>query len=85
MVQWCLAVDCNTNPPVGADQWPDDNKYVSNVLANNGTAPIPFGGLEFFAADITYLVDAGHLNCFAKNTYDTLLGTPGYVLAQSCN
>jgi len=77
VVDYCLAVagskfDCSSNPPQ-VESAPDDNTYVSNVLKNNGTAPIPFGGLETFAADITYLMlETGHANCFANNTYDTI-------------
>ena len=90
VVDYCLAVggssfDCASNPPE-VEPAPDGNTFVSNVLANNGTAPVPFGGLEAFAADITYLMlEPGHRNCFAKNTYGTFQ-QPGLppVLADSC-
>jgi len=90
VVDYCLAVagssfDCSSNPPE-VEPAPDGNTFVSNVLTNNGTAPVPFGGLEVFAADITYLMlETGHLNCFAKNVYGTFQ-KPGFppVLADSC-
>jgi len=77
VVDYCVAVagskfDCSSNPPQ-VESAPDDNTYVANVFKNNGTAPTPFGGLENFAGDITYLMlDTGHENCFANNKYGTL-------------
>ena len=47
--------------------------------------PIPFGGLEVFAADITYLVlttDTG--DCFADTRYGTLKYIVPPFLAKSC-
>ena len=90
VVDYCLAVggssfDCASNPPE-VDPAPDSNTFVSNTLKNNGTAPVPFGGLEKFAADITYLLlEPGHENCFANNTYDTfrMPGIPP-IVANSC-
>jgi parallel beta-helix repeat protein len=90
VVDYCLAVggssfDCASNPPE-VDPAPDGNRYVSNVLANNGTAPVPFGGLEAFAGDITYIMlDPGHANCFANNTYGTfqIPGVPP-IVANGC-
>ncbi|HLK11969.1 MAG TPA: right-handed parallel beta-helix repeat-containing protein [Candidatus Binatia bacterium] len=89
VVDWCLATggtpfNCTDNPPL-ADPVPRNNAYVSNALSNNGLHPIPFGGLEAFAADITYLVlapDAG--NCFAHNTYGTLTYVVPPLLAKRC-
>jgi parallel beta-helix repeat protein len=91
VVDYCLAVigssfDCSRNPPE-IETAPDDNRFVSNVLENNGTAPVPFGGFETFAADITYLMLAkGHENCFAHNRYD-VLKDPGVppILANRCD
>jgi parallel beta-helix repeat protein len=90
VVDYCVAVagskfDCSSNPPQ-VESAPDDNTYVSNVLKNNGTAPTPFGGLENFAGDVTYLMlDTGHANCFAKNKYATFEDPflPP-IMAQSC-
>jgi hypothetical protein len=90
VVDWCLAVagspfDCSTSPPA-VDPAPDDNSYVSNALANNGTNPIPFHGLQFFAADITVLLIGDHVNCFARNnTFSTYHGFTPLVLSKSCN
>ena len=84
VVDWCLAVNCTAQPPSG-DPAPDDNRFISNTLLNNAGNPTPFGGLEFFAADFTYLVTgAGHVNCFADNSYTTLNGFGGQILANSC-
>jgi hypothetical protein len=90
IVDYCLAVggsafDCAVNPPE-VDPAPDDNRYVGNKFVNNGTAPVPFGGLELFAADITYLmIEPGHANCFAGNEYETFQ-TPFLdpIVATSC-
>jgi hypothetical protein len=77
VVGWCVAVagtayDCGVLPPI-VEAVPQNNNFVSNVLTGNGENPIPFGGFEQFAADITYLVlDPTAANCFAKNTYGTL-------------
>ena len=59
---------------------------MSNVFKNNGTAPTPFGGLELFAADVTYLMfDPGHANCFANNRYETFEAPVlPPLLAKSC-
>ena len=60
VVDWCLAVAGRVRlliePSAGRVRLPDDNTFVANVFKNNGTAPTPFGGLETFAADITYLM-----------------------------
>jgi len=90
VVDYCLAVagsafDCSSNPPQ-VESAPDDNTYVANVLKNNGTDPVSFGGLEAFAADITYLMlDRGHANCFAKNKYGKFMSpiVPP-IVASSC-
>ena len=77
VVDYCLAVDgtandCDQHPPQVTDTAPDNNVYVANNLVTNGTDPVPFGGLEAFAADISYLMlESGHPNCFARNTYST--------------
>lgn len=85
VLDWCLAVDCNVDPPI-VEPFPDDNTFVANRLVNNGTAPVPAGGLELFSADITYLVlTPGHTNCFAKNVNSTQNGVfIGAVFANSC-
>jgi hypothetical protein len=58
---------------------------VGNNLVTNGTDPVPFGGLEAFAADIAYLVlDSGHPNCFAKNTYTTFKKLSQPTIANTC-
>ncbi len=91
VVDWCLAFDCGVSPanPKGeeGDQYPDDNKFEHNDLLNNAANPVPFSGLELFAADITYLtLDLGHANCFAKNTPGA---TTGFIVppifAKNCN
>ena len=90
VVDYCVGVastdfDCTAHPPA-VEPAPDDNTYESNSLSGNGTNPVPFGGFEFFAADITYIVTAGHSNCFAKNDYGTLkylLAAP--TLANHCD
>ena len=90
VVDYCLAVagskfDCSSNPPQ-VESAPDDNTYVANVFKNNGTAPTPFGGLENFAGDVTYLMlETGHENCFANNKYGTFEAPflPP-VIARSC-
>jgi hypothetical protein len=60
---------------------------VSNTLVHNGTNPVPFGGLEAAAADITYLIfEPGHPNCFANNTYGTFVAPfVQPILAKNCN
>ncbi len=85
-VDWCLAVDCGSNPAVSQDEFPSDNKFHKNKLSNNGTNPSPFGGLESFADDITYVSLGGpnSANCFAKNTGNPINGFNGYQLANSC-
>jgi parallel beta-helix repeat protein len=90
IVDYCLAVggssfDCASNPPE-VEPAPDDNRYVSNTFVNNGTAPTPFGGLELFAADVTYLMlEPGHSNCFANNTFDTFQAPFLHpILANTC-
>ena len=90
VVDYCVAVagssfDCASNPPE-VEPAPDGNTFVSNTFTNNGTAPVPFGGLENFAADVTYLMfEPGHANCFAGNTYATFK-VPGLqpVVANGC-
>src|SRR5262249_43612477 len=57
MLDYCLATagtdfDCATNPPPVRDTSPEDNKFISNTLADNGTKPPP-GPFESSAADIT--------------------------------
>ena len=99
LVDYCLAVagtssDCSLHQPQVTDTQPDANAFVSNVLVHNGTNPNPtndpnFALFALFAGDITYLVNPGHVNCFANNTYSTfgggspLFGDP--VFANSCN
>ena len=86
VVDYCLAVagssfDCTSNPPE-VESAPDDNTYESNVLKNNGTDPVSFGGLETFAGDISYIMlETGHANCFARNRYGTfeMPGVPPLV------
>lgn len=78
VIDYCVAVggsarDCSIpgNEPI-VESAPDFNTFVSNTLTNNGTAPPPHA-LAPYAADITYIMlEPGHINCFAKNTYDTL-------------
>lgn len=90
VVDYCLAVmgssfDCSINPPQ-VESAPDDNTYVANVLRNNGDDPVSFGGLESFAADITYLLlEPGHANCFARNRYGSF-EMPGIapIVADRC-
>jgi hypothetical protein len=90
VVDYCLAVDgtandCDQHPPQVTDTAPDNNVYVGNNLVTNGTDPVPFGGLEAFAADIAYLVlDSGHPNCFAKNTYTTFKKLSQPTIANTC-
>ena len=88
VVDCCLAVadqfDCSSNPPQ-VESAPTTTR-TWRTLQNNGTAPTPFGGLENFAGDITYLMlDTGHENCFANNKYGTLEAPflPP-VMARSC-
>jgi len=94
-VDYCVAVhgtsfDCTQHPPLVTDTTPDHDTVVSNTFVGNGTAPVPFGGFELFAADITYIIKQADgptsNNCFAKNTYMTLKA-PAYPLtiSKSCN
>jgi Right handed beta helix region len=76
VVDYCLAVagtnnDCGLHPPTVTDTQPQYNTFVSNRLTGNGTDPVPFGGFELFAADVTYLVLGTGPNCFANNRYGT--------------
>ena len=76
---------CNLRPPA-VEPAPDDDTFVSNTLATNAGNPIPFGGLELFAADFTYLaIPPSQGNCFAKNTYTTFKGIQPFPLAKTCN
>jgi hypothetical protein len=91
VVDYCLAVggtsfDCSLNPPE-VEPYPDHNVFQGNVLIDNGTAPDPEHPMAPYAADLTYIVlDQGHINCFAKNEYDTLknLGKPMLLQSGSC-
>ena len=56
MLDYCLAVDgsdvsCDVNPPDVRDTAPEHNRFVSNVLTNNGTNPPP-GPFASSAGDI---------------------------------
>jgi parallel beta-helix repeat protein len=97
VVDYCLAVsgtpsDCSANPPVVTDTAPDNDAWVSNELIGNGQNPTTdpaFALFALFAADITYLVDAGHPNCFARNRYYSFAGGPPFfaspTFADHCN
>lgn len=70
MLDYCLAVDgsgldCDTNPPDFSDTSADFNKFISNTLVNNGTAPPP-GDFAAFASDM--LIIGGNNNCASGNT-----------------
>lgn len=90
VIDYCAAVlgtdfNCDDNPPA-VESFPDDNTYVKNTLVNNGTDPVPFGGFELLAADIVYVVEAGHANCFAKNDYVTINSLGGApIFANHCS
>lgn len=78
MIDYCVAVagtdfDCKKNPPAVAHTSPDYNQFISNELANNGTAPPP-GSFASFAADILAL--GGKNNCASGNTATTLMLLP---------
>jgi hypothetical protein len=91
-VDYCLAVlgtdyDCGLHPPIVSDTQPQFNTFVSNKLDNNGTDPVPFGGFENFAADLTYLVLGPGPNCYANNRYATFQAPfPAFqpILAKHC-
>ncbi|MFI5398988.1 MAG: nitrous oxide reductase family maturation protein NosD [Candidatus Binatia bacterium] len=73
MIDYCVAVagtdfDCKKHPPAVANTSPDYNQFISNELANNGTAPPP-GTFASFAADILAL--GGKNNCASGNTAAT--------------
>jgi parallel beta-helix repeat protein len=72
-INYCVAVagtdfDCTKSPPVVIDTAADDNQYISNTLAHNGTAP-PSGPFQALAADI--LVLGGTDNCASNYTAAT--------------
>lgn len=73
MIDYCLAVDgtdfdCSKNPPDVRDTSPEYNRFVSNILIDNGTNPPP-GPFEASAADI--LAIGGRNNCASQNTFAT--------------
>lgn len=64
MIDWCLVVDCETNPPVVTDTTPDYNAFRRNTILENGsnTAPdYPFPGTDT-------LLLGGTGNCATGNT-----------------
>ena len=72
LVDWCVGAalagpefGCDVNPAL-TEPAPDDNHFVKNDLATNGSAPP--SGFEPFAADIALLVGLGTGNCFSGNT-----------------
>jgi len=78
MINYCLAVDgtdfsCAANPPAVRDTSPDNNKFISNHLANNGTNAPP-GPFQGSAADILGL--GGKNNCASNNTAATTILLP---------
>lgn len=90
VIDYCVAVagsafDCASNPPE-VESAPDDNTYVRNSLTNNGTNPASHP-LAPWAADIVYFMfEAGHANCFARNTYGTFEApVVPPILADSCS
>lgn len=74
MLDWCLAVDCGTNPPEVTDTAPEGNQVIANVVTGNGLNPSgPYAPL---ASDIVVL--GGANNCFSGNTVGVTIGTlPG--------
>lgn len=73
MIDYCLAVegtdfDCRQNPPDFRDTSPEHNKFISNVLVNNGTNPPP-GPFQSLAADFVSV--GGRNNCASNNTAAT--------------
>src|SRR5262249_13352447 len=70
MVDYCVAVDgtsiaCDVNPPIVPDTSPDNNKFVSNDLSENGNNPPP-GPFQSLGADLLLL--GGMNNCASDNT-----------------
>lgn len=95
VVDYCLAVDgsafdCDSNP-LEADPAPDNNNFVSNTFANNGTNPEPSHPMASFAADITFIVPENdgdpsvHPNCFSyDNDYTTFTNWGDFTSAFTC-
>jgi parallel beta-helix repeat protein len=78
MINYCLAVegtdfDCRLNPPDFRDTSPDNNKFISNTLVNNGTDAPP-GPFQSIAADIAAV--GGRNNCASDNTATTVTLLP---------
>ena len=82
--EWCsVAGNCPPTPPPNfPDTLPDYNTIVSNVITNNASAPS--SGYEGLAADITYVAIGAQGNCFADNTYGTILNVGGPAPSNKC-
>lgn len=72
MADWCLNVDCTSNPPEVTDTAPDDNTFLDNFVTGNGSSPSAAYPLP--GSDLTILGGTG--NCGTGNTYGTALALP---------
>jgi parallel beta-helix repeat protein len=78
MTDYCVAVagtsiSCELIPPIVPDSAPENNKFIGNTLAGNGSNP-PSGPFEDLGADILAL--GGSNNCSSDNTYTTAVESP---------
>jgi parallel beta-helix repeat protein len=78
MTDYCVAVagtpiSCDLVPPIVPDTSPDDNKFISNTLTNNGNNPPP-GPFQSLGADLLAL--GGTNNCASDNTATKTIETP---------
>ena len=82
--EWCsVAGNCPAMPPPNfPDTLPDFNTIVGNTITNNATAPS--SGYEGLAADITFVAIGAQGNCFADNTYSTILNVGGPPPSNKC-
>lgn len=77
-VDYCLAVDgsavsCAVNPPQVRDTAPEFNRFINNVIRNNGSDPPP----SPFASSASDILNVGgRNNCASGNTFDTIVQQP---------
>jgi parallel beta-helix repeat protein len=89
VLDWCIVVDCMSDPPVVEDEVEYDVVMKNTITGNAGD---PFGNgnddpryastpLGIFAQDIFYAtLGSGTGNCFTKNTFGTSIAIPGLTL-----
>lgn len=64
MIDWCVGVDCTSNPPEVTDTAPDNNSIIANTITGNGSSPAPNYPLP--GSDTLTLGGVG--NCAKANT-----------------